>query len=122
MDTYSVTEYQDWTRYRNGELIARCSSLKELEKLYVVHVPWGTTEIPDYAFKNCQQIKEVIFPSSLETIGKQAFYNCTNLKAMHCCGTSQVKFIGSQAFFACSSLSVHPQINELFEGKIPKMN
>ena len=32
------------------------------------------------AFENCQRLEKVVFPSTLESIGEEAFVNCSSLK------------------------------------------
>lgn len=40
----------------------------------------GVTTIGDYAFKECTNLEQITFPSSLTQVGNDAFYGCTNLK------------------------------------------
>ena len=89
-------------------------------------IPEGTTELKDYAFKYCQSIETVSFPSTLTTIGKYAFTNCVSLKTVslpnsltsmgefcfyRCYGLTAVNIpeglteIPSDAFMQCSALS-----------------
>ena len=43
-------------------------------------VPEGTEIIANKAFKDCFNLKRLILPSSLRTIGLNAFYRCESLK------------------------------------------
>ena len=80
----SITSIGDWT-------FSRCTGLTSIE------IPSTVTAIGDYAFNECTSLASVTFeaPSSLETIGAQAFYDC-NLTTMAV--PPSVKEIGSQAF------------------------
>lgn len=44
-----------------------------------VVIPEGVTEIGDYAFYGCPNLKSVVLPATLQTIGKGAFGNCPKL-------------------------------------------
>ncbi len=48
-----------------------------LTKTYTV------TAVADRAFIHCDKLTNVVLPSSLKTIGEDAFYGCTNLKKLH---------------------------------------
>lgn len=41
------------------------------------------TEIPDYAFRDCTDLLEVILPLKLKSIGFNSFYGCKSLKKIH---------------------------------------
>jgi hypothetical protein len=40
----------------------------------------GMTELPEYAFEYCKNIKEVYLPASINLIKKGAFFDCDNIK------------------------------------------
>lgn len=46
----------------------------------IYEVPEGVKTIRSKAFKDCDNIEELILPSTLEKIGINAFYRCINLK------------------------------------------
>ena len=54
-------------------------------------------------FATCINLKEIILPNTLETVGKRAFYGCTGLESV-VVGTGTTT-IDSSAFYDCSSLS-----------------
>lgn len=64
---------------------------------------YPVTEIEDAAFKNNQVLQLVNLPSGLKTIGKDAFYGCTNLKQIEL--PDSVTSIGNYAFYNCTSLT-----------------
>lgn len=62
------------------------------------------TEIGDYAFEGCEGLEEVKLPvGMLDRVGKQAFYDCTNLAAIN---IEAIRAdIGEEAFCNCSSIT-----------------
>ena len=76
-----------------------CSNIEELDlsnsKL---------TSIPEGAFAYCKNLKIIKLPSTITSIGDEAFYNCqslTNIKGLDKCN---LKSIGSAAFSNCKAL------------------
>lgn len=67
-------------------------------------IPEGVLEIGDYAFKNNSTITSVTFPSSLRSIGKEAFYKCTALEEIHFPEQSHLVDIGTSCFSSCACL------------------
>lgn len=59
-------------------------------------------ELGDFVFANNQELREIILPSELTTIGTAALKNCTALTAVSM-GASTV-YIGNEAFRGCTSL------------------
>eukprot|EP00980_Cylindrotheca_fusiformis_P010652 scaffold2373_cov75-Cylindrotheca_fusiformis.AAC.3 len=47
-----------------------------------VKIADNVTKIPDEAFKRHQHLEEVILSSSVQVIGKEAFYWCPKLKSV----------------------------------------
>ena len=87
----------------------------------------GISQIPDYAFSSFYNLKEVIIPDTVESIGRGAFQNCPSLEKvvlpktlqeipnnlfLQCKKLESVKIpetvlkIGNQAFFATSIKNV----------------
>ncbi len=60
------------------------------------------TTIPDYAFKNCVNLTNIIIPDSIIDIGYGAFLFCNNLTSIHI--PDRVTSIGNGAFYGCRSL------------------
>ena len=70
------------------------------DNITVNHVTYKVTEIAANAFKKNKKIRKVVIPSSIEKIGKQAFYGCKNLKNITVKTTKLTKKrVGSKAFF-----------------------
>lgn len=62
----------------------------------------GVTEIPDYAFMGCGNLRKVTLPDGLKKIGFQAFSECASLESVNF--PSSLEDIGSNAFSYCSKL------------------
>ena len=69
----------------------------------VIYIPTGVTDISQEVFKNRDEITRVIIPSTVEGIGKAAFYDCDGLKSVEIRG-SGLKVIGAEAFYSCDTL------------------
>ena len=74
-------------------------TVKIPDSITVNHVTYKVTEIAANAFKKNKKIRKVVIPSSIEKIGKQAFYGCKNLKNITVKTTKLTKKrVGSKAF------------------------
>lgn len=67
-------------------------------------IPDGVKKIYDYAFMNCEKLRNVSFPESLRIIGKSAFSMCYRLTEVIVPGN--VVDIQSEAFGGCHDLAV----------------
>lgn len=65
-------------------------------------IPEGVTQIEDYAFSDCRNLKSVVLPSTIQSIGKCAFSNCSSLSEVK--GLEYVKDFGEDVFWECSNL------------------
>ncbi|WP_197018883.1 leucine-rich repeat domain-containing protein, partial [Prevotella sp. P6B4] len=71
-------------------------------KTVSIPIPNGIERIGDYAFRNCKVLENIVLPSNLKTIGKNAFESNNKLKIVDIPeGTTK---IGAQAFYNCASL------------------
>ena len=66
-------------------------------------IPNSVTSIGDRAFQSCSGLTSVTIPNSVTSIGNQAFYNCSGLTSVTI--PNSVTFIGYQAFQSCSGLT-----------------
>ena len=69
----------------------------------VLTVKDGTRLLADSACNNLTALSEVNLPSSVEKIGKYAFYNCSSLKSVIL--SKNVSSVGQKAFAGCDALS-----------------
>ena len=68
--------------------------------LYDITLPSRLTTIEQYAFQGCAKLNAVDFTKTkLETLGRRAFYRCTNLEKV-VLGNS-LETIGDEAFYKC---------------------
>ena len=92
-----------------------CYSLKELE------IPNGVTSIGEFAFANylyeyndfyedeyteikSNQITDIVIPSSVKSIGKNAFAFCTNLNTVTFEENSSIEIFAEEVFVYCTAL------------------
>lgn len=78
-----------------------------------VSLPDSIEVLPNEAFDDCGQLKEVSLPASLKTIGNYAFGGCEVLE--HVTIPPTVSRIGDGAFYACGSLVGNVTIPETTE-------
>lgn len=64
----------------------------------------GVENISGMAFKGCTNLSSVTWPSTLKTIGEDAFNSCRSLRTVDLSQTS-LKTIGERAFQDCTTLS-----------------
>lgn len=70
----------------------------------LVQIPEGVKNIGDYAFMGCNNMNEIIFPSTLVTIHTGAFMECKNLEKLDFSKCKNLKLIDRQAFQNCESI------------------
>ncbi len=71
-------------------------------KLTEIQLPKNVTQIDEFAFSDCTDLKTVILPEKLQTIGDSAFANCEALKELQL--PDGVQSIGDWAFAGCKAL------------------
>ena len=79
----------------NGVLKANPSKLNNFNN-FILTIPEGITKIYQNAFKGCEKLTKVYFPTSLVEIGNSAFYNCTALETAKLLPT--INKVGDYAF------------------------
>ena len=62
------------------------------------------TSIPEGAFAYCKNLKTIKLPSTITSIGDEAFYNCQSLTNIEGLDKCNLKSIGSAAFSNCKAL------------------
>lgn len=104
--------YPDLSKFTfdsTGTIISGYEGTIDPEKPFVIpesYTKVGTSYviigIDSYAFKNKIDLKEVVLPGSIKTVGDSAFYGCINLEKIN---LGKVEEIGSSSFSLCSSLT-----------------
>ena len=74
-----------------------------MDESAVIELRAGTVGITDEAFGNCENMREIKIPDSVQYIGEGAFYCCTGLEAVDF--GNGIKSIGREAFMWCVNLS-----------------
>lgn len=76
----------------------------EMDEEYILTVAPDTTAIAAYAFENQHNLKKVVLPEGVNSIGKGAFKNCENLEEINIQDTL-LKRIEDESFYGCISLN-----------------
>ena len=84
--------------YYANHLYLNGSEIKELV------IPNSVTSIGGYAFAYCSCLTSVEIPNSVTSIGSSAFYGCSGLTSVEI--PNSVTSIGSSAFFNCNKLKL----------------
>lgn len=66
-------------------------------------IPDSVITVADYAFYNCENLRELTIPDSVTTVGNYSFYLCSALKNITI--PSSLSTIGEAAFSSCHNLS-----------------
>lgn len=80
-----------------------CTVLRLKNKTQNLVIPEGVTHIISDAFAG-EDIKSVVFPKSLITIGNGAFYRCENLQSVNFSACDNLTQMGEFVFSCCHSL------------------
>lgn len=91
-----VVEFVDGLEYVSMELLRGNREVKK------VILPKTVKSIGRSAFEGCTSLEEIELPAGLREIGTCAFKGCTNLKEVFIPGT--VRTIGECAFYGCTAL------------------
>lgn len=71
-------------------------------ELVEVSLPRGVSELSDYIFAGCKNLKLFVSPDGITSIGNNAFDGCSNLVAVNL--SKNLKTIGDEAFRSCIKL------------------
>ena len=94
-------------RYTSVDGIIYTSDMCELVKCPAakygyVEIPYGVTNIANFAFYGCKNLSGVIIPNSVIAIGDAAFAGCTQIQEVYL--PESIKYVGHGVFSGCSSL------------------
>ena len=77
-------------------------AFKFCDDLRNITIPDGVTSIGDYAFHSCHSLKSVTMPNGVKSISNGTFFNCPSLIGITI--PDSVTSIGNRAFEGCTSL------------------
>lgn len=102
--------------YRVAEEVKRIgkSAFRNCNQLTEIVLPEGLEVIGDTAFYGCTQLKQISLPKSVSQIGAYAYKGCSNMK--HLAIGNSVKKIGVEAFGECrrlKSLSIPASVDSI---------
>jgi len=64
--------------------------------------------IPEFAFSNCKNLKQVLIPLSVRKIDSKAFEDCINLTSVKC--SESINYIAENAFDGCPNVTLNASI------------
>ena len=73
-----IDNVQYYINETTGDFIALTTTIIK-DEITTISLEEGTTEINAYAFASCTNLKSIILPASLGTLGRYAFSGCDNL-------------------------------------------
>ncbi len=82
--------------------VVKITGNREKKEFESVVLPNSLIEIGNFAFYNCECLKEINIPNSVKSIGYKAFYWCSSLQTVNI--PNSVKSIGNGTFEGCSSI------------------
>ena len=82
--------------------VVKITGNTEKKEFESVVLPNSLIEIGNFAFYNCECLKEIKIPNSVKSIGSGTFYRCSSLKEIDI--PNSVESIGKWAFSGCSNL------------------
>ena len=82
--------------------VVKIIGIREKKEFESVVLPNSLIEIGDYAFHDCECLKEINIPNSVKSIGDRAFEDCSSLQTVNI--PNSVKSIGDGTFSYCTNL------------------
>ena len=90
-------------KIRRGTKVIEPGAFKDNKDIKTVVIPNSVTTIGAEAFRDCDNLESVIIPDSVTVIEPEAFYSCDNLKSVEL--PDSLVTIGNTAFSNCKSLT-----------------
>lgn len=88
-------------------------AILEMSKIEEITVGKGITQITNYLFANCRELKKITFRGNITSIGRYGFNNCSKLPLSGINGLDwkKINSIEKQAFNSCTSLTGKVQLS-----------
>ena len=86
----------DWNVDSKPVTAIKNNAFENKEEIKTVVIPSGMVTIGEYAFSTCIKLKQIIIPNNVTTISDYAFYKCDALESVTFLGN--VTTIGAKAF------------------------
>ncbi|MDO4608965.1 MAG: leucine-rich repeat domain-containing protein, partial [Clostridia bacterium] len=93
----------DFSSYSSNPLNYGSSLYLNNQLVTKLIIPYGITEINDFAFSGCESLTEIAIPDSVTSIGDCVFCSCLKLSKITI--PNSVTSIGHSAFNGCESLT-----------------
>ena len=90
-------------KIRRGTKVIEAEAYKDNKEIRTVIIPNSVTTIGYKAFMDCDNLESVVIPDSVTVIDEMAFYSCGNLKSIEL--PDSLKTLGNSAFGFCKSLT-----------------
>ena len=109
LNKVDISNIETWVKIQFGN-IYNSNPLYYAKNLYInnvlatdIEIPYGVSKINDYAFYNCESIKNITISNSVIEIGNYAFYGCTGLDSVYI--PNSITQIGERAFTDCTAIT-----------------
>ena len=102
-DSYKIIEKGTSVEYCQPAS-ASAAAVKIPDTVQIGGLTYEVTAIAAKSFKNAKDLTQVTVSKNVNTIGKEAFGNCTKLKTLIFAAGSKINTISDNAFSGCSSL------------------
>ena len=90
-------------KIRRGTKVIEAEAYKDNKEIRTVIIPNTVTTIGYKAFMDCDNLESVVIPDSVTVIDEMAFYSCDNLKSIEL--PDSLKTFGNNAFGYCKNLT-----------------
>ena len=87
------------------------------ENIRRIILPDGLTSIGDYAFYGCDHVEKILISKTISAIGAGAFYGCAALKEITFAGNAPEQ-VGMAAFSGVTAMVVYPENNATWNAEV----
>jgi hypothetical protein len=98
----TLTDLADAVRYITEYVYPIFARINDPASLEEASIPEGVTEITNFAFEKCSNLRRVFIPEGVTLISGNAFTRCTNLE--HVSFPESLVEINAYVFYGCENL------------------